>query len=30
MCGLKKVDAPILTGYQIYDNYMRQRLGLEW
>jgi hypothetical protein len=23
MQGLKKVDTPILTGYQIYRNYMR-------
>jgi putative transposase len=31
MRGLKKVDTPILTGYQIYHNYMRphESLGAE-
>jgi putative transposase len=28
MRGLKKVDTPILTGYQIYHNYMRPHEGL--
>jgi putative transposase len=28
MHGLKKVDTPILTGYQIYHNYMRPHEGL--
>lgn len=29
MRGLKKVDTPILTGYQIYHNYMRPHEGLD-
>jgi hypothetical protein len=29
MRGLKKVDTPILTGYQIYHNYMRLHEGLD-
>lgn len=29
MRGLKKVDTPILTGYQIYHNYMRPHEGLK-
>ena len=29
MRGLKKVDTPILAGYQIYHNYMRLHKGLE-
>lgn len=28
MRGLKRVDTPILTGYQIYHNYMRPHEGL--
>ena len=28
MRGLKRTDTPILTGYQIYHNYMRPREGL--
>ena len=28
MRGLKKKDIPILTGYQIFHNYMRQHEGL--
>ena len=29
MRGLKKADTPILTGYQIYHNYMRPHQGLD-
>jgi transposase-like protein len=29
MRGLKKVDTPILTGYQIYHNYMRPHEALD-
>jgi putative transposase len=29
MRGLKKVNTPILSGYQIYHNYMRQHEGLD-
>jgi putative transposase len=29
MRGLKKVDTPILTSYQIYHNYMRPHEGLD-
>src|SRR2546421_255388 len=29
MGGIKKTDTPILTGYQIYHNYMRPHEGLE-
>ena len=29
MRGLKKVDTPILKGYQIYHNYMRPHEGLD-
>lgn len=29
MRGLKKVDTPILTGYQIYHNYIRPHEGLK-
>jgi hypothetical protein len=28
MRGLKKQDTPILTGYQIFHNYVRQHEGL--
>jgi len=28
MRGLKKMDTPILTGYQIYHNYFREHEGL--
>jgi hypothetical protein len=27
--GLKKSDTPILTGYQIYHNYIRPHEGLD-
>jgi len=26
--GLKKIDTPILTGYQIFHNYIREHEGL--
>jgi len=29
MRGLKKSNTPILTGYQIYHNYIRPHEGLE-
>jgi transposase-like protein len=29
MRGLKKKDTPILTGYQIFNNYIREHEGLE-
>jgi len=29
MRGLKKEDSPILTGYQIFHNYIREHEGLE-
>jgi hypothetical protein len=29
MRGLKEVDTPILTGYQIYHNYVRPHQGLD-
>jgi len=29
MRGLKKNDTPILTGYQIFHNYIRSHEGLE-
>ena len=29
MRGLKKVNTPILVGYQIYHNYMRPHEGLD-
>jgi len=28
MRGLKKKDTPILTGYQIFHNYVRPHMGL--
>jgi putative transposase len=28
MRGIKKMDTPILTGYQIYHNYFREHEGL--
>jgi hypothetical protein len=28
MRGLKKVDTPILKGYQLYHNYFREHEGL--
>jgi len=28
MRGLKKTDTPIITGYQIYHNYLRPHEGL--
>jgi putative transposase len=27
--GLKKKDTPILTGYQIFHNYVRPHMGLD-
>lgn len=27
--GLKKKDTPTLTGYQIYQNYIREHQGLK-
>ncbi|HKM78383.1 MAG TPA: hypothetical protein VJZ03_04855 [Candidatus Bathyarchaeia archaeon] len=29
MCSLKKPDTPILTGYQIYHNYVRPHMALD-
>ncbi len=29
MRGLKKMDTPILTGYQLFHNYIRPHMGLE-
>jgi len=29
MRGLKKTDTPIITGYQIYHNYLRSHEGLD-
>ena len=29
MRGVKKVDSPILKGYQLYHNYFREHMGLE-
>jgi len=29
MRGLKKADTPILTGYQLFHNYIRPHMGLE-
>lgn len=29
MRGLKKPDTPILTGYQLFHNYIRPHMGLE-
>ena len=29
MRGLKRDDTPILTGYQIYHNYVRPHMGLD-
>ena len=29
MRSLEKIDTPILTGYQIYHNYVRPHEGLE-
>ena len=29
MRGLKKNDTPILTGYQIYHNYLRPHMSLD-
>lgn len=29
MRGLKKVDTPILTGYQLYHNYFREHEALD-
>ena len=29
MRGLKKVDTPILTGYQLYHNYIRGHEALD-
>lgn len=27
--GLKKVESPLLSGYQIYHNYVRPHMGLD-
>ena len=27
--GIKKEDSPLLTGYQIYHNYIRPHMGLD-
>lgn len=29
MRGLKKTDTPILTGYQLFHNYIRPHMGLD-
>ena len=29
MRGLKKADTPILTGYQLFHNYIRPHMGLD-
>lgn len=29
MRGLKKIDTPILKGYEIFHNYIRPHMGLE-
>lgn len=29
MRGLKKSDTPVLTGYQIYHNYIRPHMSLD-
>jgi hypothetical protein len=29
MRSLKKVDTPILTGYQIFHNYIQPHMGLD-
>jgi hypothetical protein len=29
MRGLKKTDTPILTGYQLFHNYIRPYMGLD-
>ncbi len=29
MRSLEKKDTPIITGYQIYHNYIRQHMGLD-
>ena len=29
MRGVKKVDSPILKGYQLYHNYFREHMGLD-
>lgn len=29
MRGLKKMDTPILKGYEIYHNYMRNHIALD-
>ena len=29
MRGLKKMDSPILTGYQLFHNYIRTHQGLD-
>ena len=28
MCGLKKMDSPIIKGAQLYHNYIREHEGL--
>jgi len=29
MRGLKKMDSPILTGYQLFHNYLRPHMSLD-
>ena len=29
MRGLKKIDSPIISGYQLYHNYIRNHMGLD-
>ena len=29
MRGLKKTDSPIISGYQLYHNYIRNHMGLD-
>ena len=29
MRGLKKVDSPLISGYQIYHNYVRPHMALD-
>jgi hypothetical protein len=30
MRGLKKMDTPILKGYQLFHNYIREHESLKW
>jgi len=29
MRGLKKTDSPMISGYQLYHNYIRNHMGLD-